>query len=160
MRSVSDGPGRELRAKIHIDAPPETVWAALTDLARLPARSPELVRMVRLGRGAPSVGAQYVGLNRRGPVLWPTRNRIVAFEPARLLAWDTVTSGARWVYELTPDGAGTTVVQRRPVTSGLTLLSRAFAPLALGGSGAHADELEAGMRATLEALKAEVERTA
>ncbi len=151
------GPDRELRAEVHIDAPPERVWRALVDFSRMPARSPELVRMVRLGRGELAPGAQYVGINRRGPVVWPTRNRIVALEPGRLLAWDTLSSGARWVFELTPEVAGTSLVQRRPVTTGLTVLSRVFAPLALGGSASHADELEAGMRSSLEALKAEVE---
>ncbi len=157
MTSVAAGPDRELRAEVRIDASPEQVWAALTDFSRMPAWSPELVRMVRLGRGEPTPGAQYVGINRRGPVVWPTRNRIVAVEPGRLLAWDTVSSGARWVYELQGEGGGTTVTQRRPVTTALTVLSRAFAPLALGGNASHADELENGMRATLEALKSEVE---
>jgi hypothetical protein len=113
--------------------------------------------MLRLGRGGPAPGAQYVGINRRGPVVWPTRNRVVAIEPGRMLAWDTVSSGARWVFELEPDGAGTRVVQRRPVAAGLSVLSRVFAPLALGGSAEHATELEEGMAATLQALKADVE---
>ena len=159
MTTQGEGPDRELRAEVRIDAPPEEVWAALSDFSRMPAWSPELVRMVRLGRGGPAPGAQYVGINRRGPVVWPTRNRVVALEPGRMLAWDTVSSGARWIFELEPDGAGTRVVQRRPVAVGLSVLSRVFAPLALGGSLSHAAELEEGMSATLEALKADVEST-
>ncbi len=155
---MTGAPDRELRAEVHVAAPPQRVWQALTDLDRMPRWSPELVRMVPLGRGGLRPGRQYVGINRRGPVVvWPTRNRVVAVEPERLLAWDTVSSGARWIFELQPDGAGTRVVQRRPVTVGLTLLSKAFAPVMLGGSASHADELEDGMRATLEALKADVE---
>jgi hypothetical protein len=40
----------------------------------------------------------------------------------------------------------------------LTVLSRLFAPLALGGSDGHADELEAGMARTLARLKDAVEQ--
>jgi uncharacterized protein YndB with AHSA1/START domain len=160
MAGMSDAPDRELTAEVRIAAPPEQVWTALTELDRMAARSPELVRMVPLGRGGLRAGQQYLGLNRRGPVVWPTRNRVVAVEAPHLLVWDTVSSGARWVFELHPDGpdgTATRVVQRRPVTRGLTLLSRAFAPLALGGSESHADELEEGMQVTLEALRTEVE---
>ena len=41
----------------------------------------------------------------------------------------------------------------------LTLLSRAFAPLVLGGSEEHADELEDGMRQTVARLRDAVEAT-
>ena len=148
--------GRELRAEVVIDAPVSAVWQALTDLDRMSARSPELVRTLPLGRGGLRAGHQFVGINRRGPVVWPTRNRVVAVEHERLLAWDTLSSGARWVFELTPEGDRTRVVQRRPVAR-LTLGSRVVAATLLGGSDSHADELEDGMRATLEALKADAE---
>jgi uncharacterized protein YndB with AHSA1/START domain len=157
MSEPPEAADRELRAEIHVDAPPSRVWEALTDLSRMPARSPELVRTVPLGRGPLRAGRQYVGINRRGPVVWPTRNRVVAVEPERMLVWDTVSSGARWVVELQPDGEGTRVVHRRPVIRGLTLASRVVAGTLLGGGASHATELEAGMRTTLEALKAEVE---
>jgi uncharacterized protein YndB with AHSA1/START domain len=154
---MTGAPDRELAAEVRVDAPASKVWEALTDLHRMSSWSPELVRMVPLGRGGLRPGRQYVGINRRGPVVWPTRNRVVAVDPGRLLAWDTVSSGARWVFELHPEGEATRVVQRRPVIGGLTLLSRVFAPLALGGSELHADELEEGMRATLVALRSDVE---
>lgn len=148
---------RELSAEVWVDAPTAQVWEVLTDLRRMPSWSPELVRMVPLGRGGLRAGSQYLGVNRRGPVVWPTRNRVVAVEPERLLAWDTLSSGARWVFELHPDGNRTRVVHRRPVATHLTLVSRGFATLLLGGASSHADELEDGMKATLQALKVDVE---
>jgi uncharacterized protein YndB with AHSA1/START domain len=160
---MSGEPDRELRAEVRVEAPPSRVWEVLADLTRMPAWSPELVRVLPLGLPGrhgdrePRAGRQFVGLNRRGAVVWPTRNRVVAVEPERLLAWDTVSSGARWIFELCPDNDATRVVQRRPVTVGLTLLSRGFAAVLLGGSSSHADELEAGMRATLGALRDEVQ---
>ncbi len=151
-------PRRELRAEVELDAPREVVWAVLTDLDRMPRWSPELVRMSPLLRGGLRVGQQYLGLNRRGPVVWPTRNVVAALAPGSLLAWDTVSSGARWIFELTDlEAGGTRLVQRRQVPRDLTLGSRLVTPLLLGGTAAHADELEAGMRTTLERLRAEVE---
>jgi hypothetical protein len=79
-------------------------------------------------------------------------------EPERTLAWDTRSSGARWIYELSPEGTGTRVVQRRPVPGRITRMSKVFAPLFLGGSDEHADELEQGMAETLVRLKDALER--
>jgi len=148
---------RELRAETTIAATPAQVWEVLADLDRMPELSPELVRMVPLGRGGLRSGQHYLGINRRKRVLWLTHSVVVELDAERVLAWDTRSSGARWIYELVPEGTGTRVVHRRPVPSSLTLLSRVFAPLALGGSRGHADELESGMRHTLAELKAAVE---
>lgn len=155
---MSNAAARELRAEVTIAAPPTTVWAALTDLRRMPEWSPELLRMVPLKPGGLKVGQQYLGINRRKAVVWPTRSVVSALEPERRLAWDTRSSGARWIYELSPDGTGTRVVQRRPVPRRLTVVSKLFAPLALGGSDEHADELEQGMAQTLARLKTALER--
>lgn len=155
--TTSPGADRELRAETTIDATPQQVWAVLTDLQRMPEWSPELVTMVPMKRGGLRVGQWYLGVNRRKGVVWPTRNVVATLEPGKALAWDTKTSGARWIYELAPEGAGTRLVHRRPVPTRLTLLSRMFAPAALGGNVEHADELEAGMAQTVARLKAAVE---
>ena len=147
---------RELRAEGYVDAPPERVWALLTDLSRMPDWSPELVRMVPLKRGGLRVGQWYLGINRRKAVVWPTRSVVAEVEPGKRLTWDTKSSGARWIWELVPEGEGTRVVHRRPVPRGITGLSKVFAPLFLGGSEGHADELEAGMARTVERLTAAV----
>ena len=151
------GAARELRAETTIAAPPDRVWATLTDLRRMPEWSPELLRMVPLRPGGLRVGQQYVGLNRRKAVIWPTRSVVAVVEPEQTLAWDTRSSGARWIYELSAEGSGTRVVQRRPVPRGITLLSRFFAPAFLGGAEEHAEELERGMEETLARLKAALE---
>lgn len=147
---------RELRAEVHIDATPEQVWAALTDLDKMSERSPELVKMLPLKPGGLRAGQWYVGINRRKAVVWPTRNVVKTVEPGRTLVWHTATSGATWIHELEADGAGTRVVQRRPVPR-LTFLSRLTAGAVLGGGAQHADELEDGMATTLARLKAELE---
>jgi len=148
---------RELRVEAMIEASPERIWELLTDFARMASWSPEVVRMVPLKPGGLRIGQWYLGLNRRKSVVWPTRSVVAALERGRRLAWDTKSSGAQWIWELEPVEAGTRVMHRRPVPTRLTLLSRAFAPVALGGSVEHADELEQGMARTVAALKAAAE---
>lgn len=154
---MSNAAARELRAETTVAAPPADVWAVLSDLRRMPEWSPELVRMVPLKPGGLRVGQQYLGLNRRKGVVWPTRSVVAVLEPERTLAWDTKSSGARWIYELSPAGSGTRVVHRRPVPERLTRVSKVFAPLFLGGSDEHADELERGMAETLSRLRSAIE---
>ena len=149
---------RELRAEVTINAAPDKVWATLTDLGQMADCSPELVAMLPLKRGGLRENQWYVGINRRKGVVWPTRNVVAVLEPGRSLAWDTTSSGARWIWEIAPSGEGTHVVHRRPVPEKLTLLSGVFARVFLGGGPEHADELEAGMARTVERLKAVAER--
>lgn len=154
-RSPAD---RELRAEAVVAAALSRVWELLTDLSRMPEWSPELLKMLPLKPGGLRVGQWYLGLNRRKAVVWPTRSVVTVLEEGRSIAWDTRSSGARWIWEIEPEGSGgTRLVHRRPVPQRLTLLTRAFAPLALGGAEGHADELEAGMRQTVARLKAAAE---
>jgi len=148
---------RELRAETTIAASPAAVWSVLSDMGRMPEWSPELIRIMPMKRGGLRVGQWYLGVNRRGAVVWPTRSIVVTVEPGKAIAWDTTSSGARWIYELTPEGEGTRVVHRRPVTERLTTVSTLFAGALLGGAEGHADELEDGMARTLERIKAAVE---
>src|SRR5215210_665168 len=136
---------RELRAEAHVAATPDQVWAVLGDVRRMSELSPELVRMIPLKKGGLRPGQWYLGLNKRKAVLWPTRSVVADVEPGRLVAWDTKSSGARWIWELVPEGEGTRVVHRRPVPRRLTTLSLLFTKAFLGGVGGHADELEQGM---------------
>lgn len=150
---------RELRAETVVAAPVEAVWATLTDLSRMSEWSPETVAMLPLKRGGLRVGQWYLGVNRRKAFVWPTRNVVAVLEPGRALAWDTTSSGARWIWELEDAGEGRTrVVHRRPVPRGVTRLSAIVAPLLLGGADEHAEELEAGMATTVERLRGAVER--
>ena len=156
----SSGPNkadRELRAEAVVDAPADKVWELLTDFSRLPDWSPELMKMMPLKRGGLRLNQWYLGINRRKAVIWPSRSVVAVLEPGRALAWDTKSSGARWIWELSPEGDRTRVVHRRPVPEKLTMISNVFAPVLLGGSAEHADELEAGMAQTVSRLKAAAE---
>ena len=160
MTSTTGDADRELRAEATIDAPPEVVWRVLGDVRRMPELSPELVRMIPLKGGGLRPGQWYLGVNRRKGVVWPTRSVVSDVEPGRTVAWDTKSSGARWIWELHPEGpegSATRVVHRRPVPRRLTPISHVFARVFLGGVGGHADELEDGMRQSVARLKAAVE---
>ena len=148
---------RELRAEATIGAPAEVVWEVLGDVRRMPELSRELVRMIPLKKGGLRAGQWYLGVNKRKAVVWPTRNVVSALAPGRMVAWDTRSSGARWIWELVPEESGTRVVHRRPVPRRLTQLSRVFAAAFLGGIGDHADELEVGMAESVARLKQAVE---
>jgi uncharacterized protein YndB with AHSA1/START domain len=154
---VTSAPDRELRAETTIAAPPERVWKVLSDVRRMPELSPELVRMIPLKRGGLRPGQWYLGVNRRKAVVWPTRSVVADVDPGRTVSWDTKSSGARWIWELSPEGTGTRVVHRRPVPDRLTSASFLFAKAFLGGVGGHADELERGMARSVARLKAAVE---
>ncbi len=155
---TSSSADRELVATADVGAPPQQVWDLLTDFSRMPSWSPELVTMLPLLRGGLRVGQQYVGVNKRKSMVWPTRSVVAVLEPGRTLAWDTKSSGARWIWELAQNvDGGTTVTHRRPVPSGLTRVSGIFAKAFLGGADGHCDELEAGMATTVARLKAAAE---
>ena len=149
---------RELAAEVVVAAPAARVWQVLTDFRNLVAASPELMAMTPLKPGGLREGQWYVGWNRRKAAVWPTRNVVADVVPNQRLVWDTTSSGARWIYQLAPEGEQTRLSLRRPVPRRLTALSGLFATAFLGGAQSHADELEAGMQTTLEHLRSVAER--
>jgi len=159
-KAAPNAADRELRAETTIEAAPEAVWEVLGDVRRMPELSPELVRMIPLKKGGLRAGQWYLGVNRRKGVVWPTRSVVAEVDPGRTITWDTRSSGARWIWELRPEGAGTRVVHRRPVPCRLTALSNVFASAFLGGRTGHADELEQGMTRSVARLKQAVEARA
>ncbi len=88
-------------------------------------------------------------------MVWPTTSKVVRWEPRRAVAWKTRESGATWVYELVGTATGTTVTGRR-VLPRFTLGTALVGPL-LGGAQGHDAELAAGIRTTLERIRAVVE---
>ena len=96
---------RELRAETTVAAPPEVVWAVLSDVRRMPELSPELVRMIPLKRGGLRRGQWYLGINRRkARGLADPQRGVRRRARAGSVAWDTKSSGARWIWELDARG--------------------------------------------------------
>ena len=157
MSKTQDPPAR-IAESVHVDAPPEVVWAAVSDVTRMGEWSPECRKVVLLGGGPVKVGSRMVGINRRGVVVWPTLSTVIRLEPGRALAWETRESAATWTYELEPKDAGTRLTARREL-DGYSLLTRVGGPL-IGGAAGHDQELAAGIRTTLRRMKTVVERPA
>lgn len=143
---------------LRIAAAPEHIYAIVSDVVHMGRLSPECTGGKWLdGATAPEVGARFKGRNKRGIARWSTTNRVVAADPGRAFAFETQQSGMRWSYTLAPDGEGTLVTEQRERFKDRTLLATVFTRFALGGVDDHDDELRAGMRATLERLKAVAE---
>jgi uncharacterized protein YndB with AHSA1/START domain len=144
-----------ITASVEISAEPDRVWSVVSDVTRMPEWSPELRRLYPIGGRRPRVGMNLLGINRRGLAVWPTTSTVTRLEPSRAVAWRTRESGATWTYELEPTGSGTRLTGRRDLPA-FTLGTRLMAPL-IGGATGHDEELAAGIRSTLEQIKATVE---
>jgi hypothetical protein len=143
------------QVSLRIAARPERLYDLVTDVEGMGRLSPECVGGSWLsGATGPAVGARFKGRNRRGLARWSTTNVVVEADPGRAFAFETKQSGMRWTYRFEPDGDGTVVTEARAPWRHRPLVARVFTRLALGGLDEHDDELRAGMRATLERLKA------
>lgn len=147
-----------LEATTHIAATPQEVWAVITDPRALGGLSDQVLRTHVVGSAPVGLGTRTVNVNRRGPLLWPTRAKVVRFEPHRDYAFRVKDNGSIWSFELAPaaDG-GTSVTHRREAPNGTTKISMTLQDKVLGGVAGFDQEMEAGMSVTLQRLKALLE---
>ncbi|WP_203337653.1 SRPBCC family protein [Nocardioides limicola] len=146
-----------IEATIDIDAPPSVVWALVGDLRNMKRWSPQNRGTLVLG-GKTEVGATFFNLNRRGPLFWPTRGKVVEVEPERRLAFRISENWTVWSFELEATETGTRVTQRREAPQGISDLSVGLTKSVLGGIGQFTDELAQGMAKTLAGIKADAEK--
>ncbi len=146
---------RPISATVNVSAPPAEVWSVVSDVTRMAEWSPELRWAYAVGGREPRLGMTLVGVNRRGLAVWPTTSTVVRLEPERAVAWRTRESRATWTYELEPVPGGTRLTGRRDLDR-YALVTTMFGAL-VGGAAGHDEELEAGIRATLERIRATVD---
>ncbi|AYF77755.1 SRPBCC family protein [Nocardia yunnanensis] len=147
---------QNLTATIAIDAAPQQVWSAVSDLRRMPEWS-EQCRLMR-PLGTVREGARTLNMNRQGWKYWPTTSRIERFEPGRVIAFRTLSNNSVWSFEITPTPTGSTLTHRRTVPpSGTTWISRTIVEHLLGGEEPFDLEMVAGMQATIARIKSAVE---
>lgn len=111
-----------------IDAPPQRVWAVVSDIELMPTLSQELQSVEWLdGATGPSVGARFVGHNKHEALgEWSTTSEVIEYEPERMLAWavgDAQNPSAIWRFRLEPKDGGTELsqwMQMGPGRSGLS----------------------------------------
>jgi uncharacterized protein YndB with AHSA1/START domain len=146
-----------LEATIDIDAPPEQVWALVSDIERMSAWSPQVLRSTVDG-DVVGLGTTFVNDNQQDDVSWPTNARVVRFEPPREFAFKVKENRLIWSFALEPlPGGGTRVTERREAPEGITDLSIRFTEKYLDGVEAFTERQRAGMQETLERLKADAE---
>ncbi|MCB5167461.1 SRPBCC family protein [Streptomyces bambusae] len=98
----------------YIAAPPEQVWAMLTDVPEMARWSPEVVEASWLDRPV-SEGARFRATNRRGGMEWSVTCHVLASEAPTRFVWcvsDPASPSSTWSYDLAPREAGTLVTQR------------------------------------------------
>jgi len=98
-----------------IAAPPEKVWALVSDLPRMGEWSPENVGgKWTKGATGPALGAVFRGSNKNGFRRWSTTSTVVACEPGKVFEF-AVTSGplavANWRYEFVETDSGCRVTE-------------------------------------------------
>jgi uncharacterized protein YndB with AHSA1/START domain len=139
---------------VHVDAPPERVYALVSDVTRMGEWSPECVRCEwQRGATGPTVGARFRGWNRNGIARWSTVAEVVAAEPGHEFAFTTKQGsrdGTRWRYVLEPVDGGTDVTESYESVY-VPFYVRLAERLVLRSD--REAQLAQGMRATLERLK-------
>jgi hypothetical protein len=153
---------------VAIDAGTRAVYAAVADLRRMREWSPEVVATWIRGR-AVRAGTKFVGFNRLGLRVWFTTCEVTVAVPGEAFAFRVSSFGipvALWGYRIEDvggaDGPRTRLTEywedlRRDTRGAglVSLLGRVF-------TGVPAEERaalnRAGMRATLDRIKAGVER--
>lgn len=107
--------GTTVSRTVHVAAPPDRVWALVSDLPRMGELSPENDggRWVG-GATGPAVGARFRGVNRQGRRRWSTSVRVTRCEPGRAFAFDVSSTGfpvSTWAYDVEPTGGGCRVTE-------------------------------------------------
>lgn len=153
-----------IEESIRVDAAPERVYEALADPGRMPDWSPEVFAVKVLGRRPVTEGTRFVGFNRIGARVWFTVCRVSAAVPGGVFAFRVSSFGlpvALWGYRLEAVDGGTRVTEywedlRREGRKGaaVSLLGRVFTGVR---SDRRAELNRAGMRATLQRVKAAIE---
>ena len=144
---------------VHMAAPPERVWALVSDITNTGKFSPETFEAEWIdGASGPAVGARFRGhvrRNGRGPVYW-TNCTVTVCEPGREFAFAVDGPGGKpvntWWYRFEPDGDGTDVTESFQLAD--TAALRLYWKLAGRARGRTNVE---GMRTTLGRVKSAAE---
>jgi uncharacterized protein YndB with AHSA1/START domain len=104
----------DLTVSRHVAAPPDVVWRAVADPARVTGWSPESAGITREdgGDGPMVVGTRFSGTNRNGLFRWSTKCRVVESAAPSAFAFDVTYVGlavARWRYLIEPADGGSLV---------------------------------------------------
>jgi uncharacterized protein YndB with AHSA1/START domain len=98
-----------------IAAPPDEVYAAISDVTRMGEWSEECYACEwHEGVDGPAVGATFDGHNRNGDFGWTTQGKVVEAEPGRAFAFEVSMMDfhyATWGYRIEPTETGSRVTE-------------------------------------------------
>ncbi|GAB2518197.1 SRPBCC family protein [Nocardia heshunensis] len=159
----ADGPTAQ--AEIWIDAPPEAVWALVSDIELMPQLSTELQSAHWVSPDvAPGVGATFVGNSRHDALgEWSTTSHVVEWNPLHAFAWavnDPETPTATWRFTLEAANGGTALrqwVRMGPGRSGLSIAIEAMPDKEEKIVFVRMREFEAGMQNVVAEIKRRAE---
>lgn len=145
----------------YIQAPPERVWALVSDIYLMPRLSAELREVEWLdGVTGPAVGHRFLGRNDHEALgTWETVSTVVECDEPRRFAWAVGDPGhpsSTWRFTVRPDGAGTVLeqwTQMGPARSGLSLAIDAMPEKEQKIVFVRLREFEAGFTRNLAAIK-------
>jgi dimethylaniline monooxygenase (N-oxide forming) len=146
----------EDRVTAFVAADPMTVWEMVSDITRMGEWSPECYKAKWLTprRGKGSI---FLGLNKDRGLIWPSPAIITESEPGKLFAF-RAASGVIWRYRLVTGEGGTRLIEERVNTGEFRWVKKGYR-LFLGGYDRRMSVLRAGMRTTLDRIKAAAEQT-
>jgi uncharacterized protein YndB with AHSA1/START domain len=153
-------------AEVRIEAPPEQVWALVSDIFLMPELSSELQEVAWLdGATGPAAGHRFTGRSAH-PAMgeWETVSTVTECDPPHRFAWavgDPARPSATWRFTLKPDGNGTLLeqwYQMGPARSGLNIAIDAMPDKEQKIVFVRLREHETSMKHNLEAIKARSEQ--
>jgi uncharacterized membrane protein len=111
----------DIEMTVDIDAPPERVWAVMSDVERWPQWTESITSVQRLEPGPLALGSR---ARIKQPRLLPTTWQVTAIEPGRSFTWETRSPGLRMVgiHAVEPRDGGSTArlaVESSGVLAGL-----------------------------------------
>ena len=150
--------GIEGKATIQIQAPPEKVYALISDVNRMGEWSPECRKAEWIeGATGPAVGARFKGSNKKGIVRWSTKPTVKVADPGREFTFEVGRPGkedTRWSYRLAPKDGGT------ELTESFEALRYGLFFKVVDPPKRRVRELQQGIEKTLERIKQAAERPA
>jgi uncharacterized protein YndB with AHSA1/START domain len=98
-----------------VAAPPEAVYAAISDVTRMGEWSEECYACEwHDGSDGPAVGAIFDGHNRNGDHEWTTQGKVIEADPGRAFAFECSMNDfhySTWGYRIEPTPAGCRVTE-------------------------------------------------
>lgn len=149
-----------LEVSREIAAPPETVYAAISDVTRMGEWSEECHTCAwHDGVSGPAVGATFDGHNRHGDHEWTTQGKVVQADPGQAFAFECSMYDfhfSTWGYRIEPTATGCRVTEW---TEDLRPESAYEMSKQMSGVDDRAERNRRTMSGTLDRLAAAVERS-